>query len=241
MNLVGTIKGNRREVPKEMRKENTRNRPAKSAEFVFNNISTLVSYVPKPKKNILLLSSMHRDKATHPTTKKPDIITYYNATKAGVDTVDQMCSLYNCARITKRWPMVVFYHLLNCAVINSFVIYLQVNPDLRGEERTRHIFIHLLIRGLINPQIATRLKQPQRLRTTVMNAMEGLGFNVAYPAVAPAAPQELPPQRRCAFCPTGKRKRTRRRCCECDKFACTQHSASEITTSVTCIECLSAE
>lgn len=51
--------------------------------------------------------------------KKPDIITFYNWTKIGVDLVDQLCQNYNVARNTKRWPMDVFYNLLNVAAINA--------------------------------------------------------------------------------------------------------------------------
>ncbi|XP_022093378.1 piggyBac transposable element-derived protein 4-like isoform X3 [Acanthaster planci] len=240
MTLVGTIKGNRSEVPLEMRKRNVWNRATKSSQFLFSDTSTLVSYVPKPRKNILLLSSMHHDTETHPTSKKPDILTYYNATKAGVHTFDQMCSVYNCARITRRWPMAVFYHLLNCAAINSFIIYLQVNPNLQGEQKTRHNFIHQLVRALVNPQVTMRLAQPQRLPKNVLRAMEVAGFVVQYPTVAPGRPNELPPQRRCAFCPHGRRRRTSRLCSECNSFSCQVHSVSRTTTIITCLQCKSA-
>ena len=42
--------------------------------------------------------------------KKPEIISYYNKHKTGVDIVDKMCSAYNTAKGTRRWPMVVFFH-----------------------------------------------------------------------------------------------------------------------------------
>ncbi|XP_022093326.1 piggyBac transposable element-derived protein 4-like [Acanthaster planci] len=240
MTLVGTIKGNRREVPLEMRKGTIQNRATKSSQFLFSDTSTLVSYVPKPRKNILLLSSMHHDTETHPTSKKPDILIYYNATKAGVHTLDQMCSVYNCARITRRWPMAVFYHLLNCAAINSFIIYLQMNPNLQGEQKTRHNFIHQVVRALVNPQVMMRLAQPQRLPKNVLRAMEVTGFVVQYPTMAPAKPHELPPQRRCASCPRGRRRRTRRLCSECNRFSCEVHSVSQTTAIVTCLQCHSA-
>lgn len=80
--------------------------------FGFSKTATLVSYVSKRGKNILLLSSMHFDDKIDQSSEeqhKPEIITYYNATKSGVDTVDQLCATYNCARNTRRWPMVIFF------------------------------------------------------------------------------------------------------------------------------------
>lgn len=69
---------------------------------------------------------MHHDDAIDEETgdkKKPDIITFYNRTKTGVDLVDQYCQNYNVARNTKRWEMVIFYNLLNVAAINALCIY----------------------------------------------------------------------------------------------------------------------
>lgn len=49
---------------------------------------------------------MHLDDKIDDSTgnkQKPEIITYYNQTKIGVDIVDKMCSSYSVARNTKRW------------------------------------------------------------------------------------------------------------------------------------------
>ena len=51
----------------------------------------LVSYVPEPKKIVILVSTLHVDKKIDPDSgeqQKPSIITFYNATKGGVDTAD---------------------------------------------------------------------------------------------------------------------------------------------------------
>ena len=43
---------------------------------------TLVSYVPKKAKFVLLLSTMHNIEETNSTSGKPEIIEYYNKTKS---------------------------------------------------------------------------------------------------------------------------------------------------------------
>ena len=76
----------------------------------------LVSYAPKPKKTVILVSTVHVDNEIDPDSgeqQKPSVITFYNAAKGGVHTADQMCATYNVARNIKRWPMVVFFAMLN--------------------------------------------------------------------------------------------------------------------------------
>ena len=122
--LVVTLRKNKRHIPPEFL--DLRNRDENTSLFGFGDNCTLVSYIPKKKKNILILSTLHNDDKIDEetgTARKPEIVTFYNATKGGVDTVDQMSSLYNCARNTRQWPMVIFYRLLNIAGTNGFIIY----------------------------------------------------------------------------------------------------------------------
>ena len=42
-------------------------------------------------------------------TKKPEIVHFYNSTKVGVDTVDQLCGNYSVSRRTRRWPLCIFF------------------------------------------------------------------------------------------------------------------------------------
>lgn len=54
---------------------------------------------------------MHHDDAIDSQTgeyKKPEIVTFYNLTKGAVDVVDEMSAAYSTARVSKRWPMVIF-------------------------------------------------------------------------------------------------------------------------------------
>lgn len=58
-----------------------------------------------------------------PTTgdkKKPDIITFYNQTKYGLD---QMYSLYDVTRNSHRGPFTIFFNLLNIYGINALNVY----------------------------------------------------------------------------------------------------------------------
>ncbi|GBP04944.1 hypothetical protein EVAR_21160_1 [Eumeta japonica] len=51
---------------------------------------TMVSYVPKPNKAVVLLSSMHHAAHIDPDSndqQKPEIIMYYNSTKGGINAL----------------------------------------------------------------------------------------------------------------------------------------------------------
>lgn len=101
---VGTIRKNKPQIPKRF--QPSTKRPELSTVFGFTSKMTLVSYVPKKNRAVLLVSFQHHDNEVHENTKKkkPEIIHYYNNNKYGVDVVDQMCVSYDVSRTSRRWP-----------------------------------------------------------------------------------------------------------------------------------------
>lgn len=77
---------------------------------------------------------MHDDKAVDDKSvkKKPEVIQYYNKTKGGVDTMDQMVRTYSCKRRTQRWPMVLWYNMLDVATLNAYTNVSAQHPDYMG-------------------------------------------------------------------------------------------------------------
>ena len=86
--LLGTIK-KRRELPYEF--TTGKRRSVESSLFGFIDRQTSVSHVPKKNKAAVLLSTMHNDNKVDKETSLPKMILAYNATKAAVDRVDQLC------------------------------------------------------------------------------------------------------------------------------------------------------
>ena len=124
VNLVGTTRKNKPDIPPEMMPN--KNRKSLSSQFGFQKEMMMVSYVPKPKKAVILLSTMHSDASIDKTTRdkqKPSVVTFYNETKGGVDTANKKCAATFCSRRTNRWPMSLFYSLVNKVCLNSFIIY----------------------------------------------------------------------------------------------------------------------
>ena len=94
LTVVGTIQKNRRHVPKEL-KTVTGKQP-KTSKFAWSDSVMLVSHIPKPNKNVMILSTMHcQPDLSQREDNAPQIILFYNSTKGGVDVVDQMIDAYH--------------------------------------------------------------------------------------------------------------------------------------------------
>ena len=71
--------------------------PLYSSSFSKSESKLAVSYQAKPKKIVLLLSTMHSTPViANDDKKKPEIIHSYNSNKVGVDCLDSMLRLYSC-------------------------------------------------------------------------------------------------------------------------------------------------
>ena len=131
--------------------------------FYEHNVA-LCSYVPKKNKAVILLSTMHSDTAVNvDEQKKPHMIMYYNKYKTGVDTLDQMVSRYTCHRRTQRWPLAMFFNILDVGALAAYLIYYE-NNMLKKKTNHRRIFLHQLSEELANPFIEDGSSNKQIMR-----------------------------------------------------------------------------
>lgn len=218
LTIVGTLRKDKKQIPFDFFVK----RPPKTSMFGFTEDKTIVSYIPKRNKNVILLSTLHHDDSIDPNSgddTKPEIITFYNSTKCGVDTVDQLSSKYNVARNTRRWPMVIFYGLLNITGINAFVIY-KSNAIIRGKEADakveRRIFLKTLAKSLLVDYMKERVHSTYLPREIRQVAATITGTEMVRPVSLVENKRG-----RCAFC---KDRKTRYKCRICQKFICLEHS-----------------
>ncbi|UYV66363.1 hypothetical protein LAZ67_4001469, partial [Cordylochernes scorpioides] len=151
LTYLGTMRKNKPQIPPQFQPHPKRE--SGTSIFGFSGTKTLVSYVPKKRKSVILISSMHHDDKCDETTGKPDIIMDYNLTKGGVDTIDQMVSNFFTSRRSRRWPLALFYALLDITALNSYIIFnYQID---KKDKKERSTFIVDLGRSLIDEHLAT--------------------------------------------------------------------------------------
>ena len=226
LTYVGTVRKNKRELPPSF--VSCKGRMRHTSMFGFSEGKTLVSYIPKERKNVILVLTLHNDDAIDVESglqKKPEIITFYNSTKGGVDNADKMCSTYDVSRNNRRWPMVIFYAMMNIAGINSLVIHM--GNDL--EPLRRRIFLKKLAHELTLPHLQRRSQKKIGIPTNLQIRLQKFKPSTAV-AAADDDQQDEPPfkRRRCDPCTKelGIRRLTVTRCVRCTKAICTKHSCA---------------
>ena len=109
MTVVGSMPSVRAGIPKEMKETKSRESPSTLYAYNTDIKSVLVSYVIKTKsgvKNVLVLSSMHRNAlTTRDERKKPHVTNFYDRTKGGVDVMDMIAGIHTTQFKSRRWTM----------------------------------------------------------------------------------------------------------------------------------------
>lgn len=220
LTLVGTVRHNKAFLPGCLLKH--KDRPVHSSEFAYSTEATICSFVPKKNKAVILLSTMHYTGETAcDNENKPEIILYYNRTKAGVDTMDQLLSTYSSQRKTKRWPLAFFYNIVDIACLAAYKLYVKIKP----ERQCRRSFLKQLGEKLCLPSIIQRSSNPIIIgRETVGNAIR-LFTEIAPPTKTVGkrdSTGRLKIVGTCKMC--SKSRNTRKACSACDKPICNEHS-----------------
>jgi hypothetical protein len=199
----GTLRKNKPQIPTEL--QPSRKRATNSSIFAFQKDITLVSYVPKTNKAVVLVSSFHHSAdISHEEHRKPKIILDYNKCKGGVDTLDQLVRHYTCKRKTSRWPLAVFSNLLDIAGYNALILFTWVHPNyMGGAKNRRRKFLVELAKSLLPQQPAV---------TPIIQNL----------ALTPAV-EKPTRQGRCALCPRNADKKTKDQCSKCHRLICKEH------------------
>ncbi|UYV62147.1 CAP1 [Cordylochernes scorpioides] len=197
LTYLGTMRKNKPQIPPQFQPHPKRE--SGTSIFGFSGTKTLVSYVPKKRKSVILISSMHHDNKCDKTTGKPDIIMDYNLTKGSVDTIDQMVSNFSTSCRSRRWPLALFYALLDITALNSYIIFnYQID---KKDQKERSTFIVDLGRSLIDEHLATRNLNslPLELQTTIKKFKNNDGSSTSRGSTMP---QESDTPKRCYKCPS---------------------------------------
>ena len=182
--------------------------------FEFQKHATLVFFTPKKNKLVVLLSTMHRDAAVEAETKMPEIIQFCNSTKGGVDTVDQVCGNYFVSRGTRRWPLCVFFHLVNIAGVNGRILFNKTRKSV-DEAQNRRQFLKNLAMSLMKPHLQDKA-QLQNLPSDIQSIL-----SKCKPKLQVDTHEPLPAKsrKRCRLCGSAKNRVTTMKCSSRSDFA----------------------
>ena len=204
LSLVGTVRNNRREVPHEFRA--IKNKQLYESNCAFSEDGALlVSYKAKKNKNVILLSTQHKEnKISIGEKKKPELVLYYNKTKGGVDCADERIASYSIKYISKRWHVPVFCNIVDLSCYNAYVLYTTVFQEYQqGKSHKRRLFLS---------DLGMALSENHRNSRVTGAPVPSISSNV-----------EPKKRGRCAFCPRNKDKKSVHRCFKCNSVACTDH------------------
>ena len=161
---LGTMRKCRREIPNSVK--DIKGLPLYSSRLFYSEETktSLLSYVTKKNKSVLLLSNIHSKLIIPNDSKKskPTIILDYNSHKAGVDKLDQMLKEFRMYRANRRWPAVLFFDFVGFVCHASWVIFcLKFPNDTIVKSSNRREFLYNLGKELVAPLIEERKLSPQ--------------------------------------------------------------------------------
>ena len=222
--------------------------------------------VPKKSKAVILLSSYHDSPVVVEYKNKPEMVMDYNKKKIGVDIFDAKAKLYSTRRATKRWTLALFFHVLDAALINSYILYCE-KFNLNSKKYPRKLYMRDLSLELALDHAKHRVQDKHidiKYREIiavlvadaekVSNSSENISSSTSFTpsltssqSTIPSSPQpstsqvlspsssevsSIPPVpvqfsnspgKRCAVCPSNKRKQTAIKCSICNKRLCKEH------------------
>ncbi|XP_063764952.1 uncharacterized protein LOC134881497 [Eleginops maclovinus] len=163
--LVGTTNSKNRSLPPSAHRQAT----LFTTKVMQSDGVTLTIYQGKNGKKLCILSTMHASvEICADAERKPETVHYYNRTKVGVDMLDKMLRRHSVRAATRRWPVAVFYNILDIAAMNACVLY----RSCTGSHMARRVFILELCKLLRDEHIS---KPPVDILPTFPNKRRNCG------------------------------------------------------------------
>ena len=237
----GTVSVNRMGMPKEWQKKKTCKRtkedniikelpPLKKGEVRIKNLKgNLKALQWKDKRVVTMISTIHDDTMIHKTRRrklanggreevmKPVMVEEYNRHMGGVDKADQMLSYYSFSHRTIKWWKRAAFHLIEVAVVNSYILYKL--SDQSGRYLTQKEYITELARELV--ERGGHLQSTSQSQLCVESPIRLTDRH--FPSKIEDRTTGKPHQKDCCVCSkrqTFGRKTTTYKCKQCDVPLC---------------------
>jgi hypothetical protein len=137
VNAVGTVRTNRRELPRRLLPKNL---ALRKHEFKVAQMNEMTFSVWQDTKPVCVLSNCHSPTEVGRVNRRvvrqqeevqaPGSLADYQAHMKGVDLLDQMVSYYCMNHRSKKWWRRLFFYLLSVSIYNSYVVARACHPDV---------------------------------------------------------------------------------------------------------------
>ena len=145
----GTVRNDPKDFPKDFFfAKGRRNVPRGEHHYRFNGPVTAVAWFDR--RPVYFLTTIHSapppgtytvarrgDNGRTIAVPAPPCTIDYTTYMRGVDRGDQMIDLYNSGRRSKKWWKMLFFHLLECSMLNAYIFH-QSHPH----QRVDHLQFH---------------------------------------------------------------------------------------------------
>ena len=145
---VVAVKPNRRGMSQDLRSKTTK---LKRGDIRAKTRANLTAILWRDKKEICMLTNIHSAPAEGNISNeggkaiKPQIVIVYNHHMGYVDKVDRMANSYSISRRTFKWTKNLFFHLLDLAVLNSYILH----SSCGGKKMSHRDFRYTLVRNIL--------------------------------------------------------------------------------------------
>lgn len=140
-----------------------------------------------------------------------------------------MVAAYTCKRKTARWPMLLFFNMLDVSALNSYVLWSDMRPEWHsGKSFRRRLFLEELGKALVAPLMESRQPISHTPASVLNTARRSLDE-------ASASHTEATPKKRmrCFLCSREKDRKTTLKCRTCTNPICKSHAVYHAY----CLEC----
>ena len=148
INSCGTVRTNRTGFPEVLKKGKSEQVPRGYYEYL--SCGPLLAAVWYDRRFVYFVSTLHkaeRDGDTIPRhaqdgsivdVPSPPLLPDYQKCMRGVDRGDQLISCYNMGRRSKKWWKRVFLYLIECSLLNAYILEKYAKPHLHDESNKGH-------------------------------------------------------------------------------------------------------
>jgi hypothetical protein len=212
----GTVRLHRKGMPKDLKPKTLR---LKRGDIRVRTRGDLTGVVWRDKRDVCILTNIHdppregnlRDE--HGNAIKLGIVADYNRHMGYVDKVDMLANSYTASRQTWKWTKKLFFHLLDLAVLNSYILL----SSCGGKKISHRRFRLALVREMLawaghDPQPSRRIGR--RALTSANTGRLEACHNKHWPVCSTT-------KRRCRVCSArGVTRTVKTKCKRCDVALC---------------------